>query len=462
MDMVRLDFDNLMAPGLRGGVAPEMLGGDMSDAFARAHARVEEQRAAGVLGFLDLPYAQETAREVAQLADGFAQWFEDVVVLGIGGSGLGARSLKDALLGPYWNDRAPEDGDHFPRLHVVDNPDPNTMLGLLKQVSVAKTLFNVVSKSGATAETMAQYLMVRDAVEAAVGADRARGHFLFTTDPVGGALRKIGRAESIPMLPVPENVGGRFSVLSAVGLFPAAVCGVDPRALLAGAAVMEERCRSERLAENPAGLLAVLLHHADRAQRRPIHVLMPYCDRLRSVALWFQQLWAESLGKARTVDGVRSPTGPTPMAALGATDQHSFLQLLMEGPDDKVVLFVEVADHGMDPPIPSRHPEMSEFAYLGGHTLGELLNTERRATAEALRLEGRPNATFCMPRVGPEELGQLFMLLQIATVYAGALYRVDPLDQPGVELSKRLTYGLMGRVGSPRPDIREADPRWRV
>jgi glucose-6-phosphate isomerase len=180
------------------------------------------------------------------------------------------------------------------------------------------------------------------------------------------------------------------------------------------------------------------------------------------VALWFQQLWAESLGKAKTLEGAQAWTGPTPVAGLGATDQHSFLQLLMEGPDDKVVLFIEVADHGRDAQIPPRHPEMSEFAYLGGHTLGELLNTERRATAEALRLAGRPNATFHMPRIGAEELGQLFMLLQIATVYAGALYQVDPLDQPGVELSKRLTYGLMGRVGVPRPEMREPDPAHRV
>jgi glucose-6-phosphate isomerase len=460
--MLRFDFDNLMAPGLRGGVEADAFAGEMSARFARALARVEEQRAAGELGFLDLPYAKETVKEVTQLADGFAQWFEDVVVLGIGGSGLGARSLRDALLGPYWNDMPTEKRDHFPRLHVVDNPDPNTMLGLLDRVAVAKTLFNVVSKSGATAETMAQYLIVREAVEAAVGADRARGHFLFTTDPTSGVLRRIGQSEGIPMLPVPENVGGRFSVLSPVGLLPAAVCGVDPNALLAGAAAMADRCRSERLAENPAGVVAVLLHHADRVQRRPIHVLMPYSDRLRSVALWFQQLWAESLGKARTLEGAQAFVGPTPVAALGASDQHSFLQLLMEGPDDKVVLFVDVTDHGTDLPIPARHPEMPELAYLGGHTLGELLNTERQATAEALRLAGRPNATFYLPRIGPEELGQLLMLLQIATVYAGALYGVDPLDQPGVELSKRLTYGLMGKVGVPRPDLREADPRWRI
>jgi glucose-6-phosphate isomerase len=262
------------------------------------------------------------------------------------------------------------------------------------------------------------------------------------------------------MLPVPENVGGRFSVLSPVGLLPAAVCGVDLGALLGGAAAMEERCRGAVFAENPAGVLAALLHHAHLVQGRPIHVLMPYSDRLRSAALWFQQLWAESLGKARTVSGEPTSAGPTPVVALGATDQHSYLQLLMEGPQDKVVIFVEVGDHGPDETIPGRHPEIEELAYLGGHSLGELINTERRATAEALRLSGRPNATVRMPEIGASTLGQLLMLLQVATVYAGALYGVDPLDQPGVELGKRLTYGLMGREGVEAPDVPDPDPRW--
>ena len=460
MASISFDFGNLMAPALDGGVDASLFGGKMAEAFGAAHAAVEAQRATGVLGFLDLPHASETVAQVRTLAEGYGQWFEDVVILGIGGSGLGAKALRDALLGPYWNDRSDEERDHFPRLHVVDNPDPYTMQGLFERVDPARTLFNVISKSGATAETMAQYLLVRETVEAAIGAEAARGHFLFTTDPAEGALRRIGEAEDIPMLPVPENVGGRFSVLSPVGLLPAAVCGVDLDALLAGAAAMEERCRSGRLSENPAGVLAALLHHSDTVQGQPIHVLMPYSDRLRSVALWFQQLWAESLGKARTTDGKPTATGPTPVAALGATDQHSFLQLLMEGPKDKVVLFIQVTDHGPDSVIPQRHPEIEELAYLGGHSLGELINTERRATAEALRLQDRPNATLFLPEIGPGTLGQLLMLLQVATVYAGALYGVDPLDQPGVELSKRLTYGLMGREGVEPPDLREPDPRW--
>jgi glucose-6-phosphate isomerase len=462
MDPLRLDFGNLMAPRVDGGVDPELFAGALSDAFRGAYAAVEERRSTGELGFLDLPYATEGVARVRELADGFAQWFEDVVVLGIGGSGLGARALEQALLGPFWNQLDDEARDHFPRLHVVDNPDPFTFRALLERVDPARTMFNVVSKSGTTAETMAQYLVARGRVEEAVGADKARGHFLFTTDPHEGVLRAIGDAEGIPMLSVPPNVGGRFSVLSAVGLFPAAVCGVDPAALLAGAAAMEARCRTDTLAANPAGILATLLHHADVRQGRPIHVFMPYSDRLRPVAAWFQQLWSESLGKARTLSGEARPTGPTPLAAVGATDQHSMLQLFMEGPQDKVVVFVGVDDPEASVDIPNLHGDVPALSYLGGSSLGELLDNERIATAEALRREGRPNATLHLPVVGPGGLGQLFMLLELATVYAGALYGVDPLDQPGVELGKRLTYGLMGREGAERPEIADVDPAWIV
>jgi glucose-6-phosphate isomerase len=460
MHGLRFDFGNLMSARVEGGVPADRFESELADRFRAAHASVEASRADGVLGFLDLPYAAETVERVVTLADGFAQWFEDVVVLGIGGSGLGATALKEALLGPTWNAWDDERRDHFPRLHVVDNPDPHTFKALLEPLDPARTLFNVVSKSGATAETMAQYLVARAWVEAAVDANKARGHFLFTTDPSQGALRQIGEAEEIPMLPVPESVGGRFSVLSPVGLFPAAVCGIDPRDLLSGAAAMDERCRTDELARNPAGVFATLLHQADTEQGRRIHVMMPYADRLRPVALWFQQLWAESLGKSVTLTGDARLTGPTPVAALGATDQHSLLQLLMEGPQDKVVLFVRVEDVEAEVPIPERHPGMPALSYLGGHTLGHLLDVECSATAEALRRAGRPNATVTLLRVGARELGEFLMLLQLATVYAGALYGVDPLNQPGVELGKQLTYGLLGRDGAERPDILAPDEAW--
>jgi glucose-6-phosphate isomerase len=451
-----------MAERVQGGLGSDRLEGDLQDRFAQAHQSVEARRGTGDLGFLDLPYAADTVRQVRELADGFGQWFEDVVVLGIGGSGLGAVVLRDALLGPFWNERSDDERDHFPRLHIVDNPDPFTFRSVLSRLDPAKTLFNVVSKSGSTAETMAQYLVAREWMEQGVEPEKAHGHFLFTTDPGVGALRQIADAEGIPSLPVPENVGGRFSVLSPVGLLPAAVCGVDIEAVLAGAAAQEARCRTDTLSSNAAGILAVALHAADTEQQRPVHVFMPYADRLRSLSLWFQQLWAESLGKARSLDGREVFTGPTPVASVGATDQHSLLQLLMEGPHDKVVLFVAVDDPGVDVPIPARHEGIPSLSYLGGHSLATLLDTERRATAEALRQAGRPNATLVLPRVDARGLGEMFMLLEIATVYAGALYGVDPMNQPGVELGKNLTYGLMGRDGFDVPRIEDADPRWRI
>jgi glucose-6-phosphate isomerase len=291
----------------------------------------------------------------------------------------------------------------------------------------------------------------------AVGEEKARGHFLFTTDPERGALRELAASRGIPALPVPPNVGGRFSVLSPVGLLPAAVTGVDTRALLAGAQEMLERCRSPELTANPAGLLATLLHAADTELGHSIHVLMPYSDRLRTLALWFQQLWAESLGKALDLRGNPAETGPTPLAALGAVDQHSLLQLFMEGPRDKVILFVKVRERADPVPVPALHSGQPALEYLGGRTLAELLEAERRATAEALRRAGRPSLTLEVARIDARALGGLFMLFQIATAYAGALYGVDPLDQPGVELGKRLAYGLLGREGHDPPEIEDED-----
>jgi len=463
MDLPVLDVNLMLAPSLPGvGLDPARLNGAMAERFREVYDDIKGRRAKGEIGFFDLPWASETARHVQKVADSFGQWFENVVVLGIGGSGLGAVTLRDALLAPRWNERDEEGRDHFPRLYALDNPDPATVGPLLDRLDLRRTLFNVVSKSGSTAETMALYLVIRERLSALVGEDKVRGHFLFTTDPVKGALRRIADAEGIQTLPVPPNVGGRFSVLSPVGLWPAAVTGVAIDDLLAGAGAMEKRCRTHELVENPAGLLATLLHHAATDGGMPIHVLMPYGDRLRSFALWFQQLWAESLGKAVDRSGAVVHTGPTPLSAVGATDQHSQLQLFMEGPRDKVVIFLAIEDPGEPLAIPALHADIAELGYLGGHTLGELLDAERLATTEALRQAGRPSMTVELERVDAPALGALFMLFQIATVYAGALYGVDPLDQPGVELGKRLTYGLLGREGFSAPSIGNADPQWRV
>jgi glucose-6-phosphate isomerase len=459
MSPVSLAYANLLASalGAENGPDPSRLEGDLAHRFRDAHALVEARIRSGEMGFVRLPGDEAMRRSVQEVADSFGQWFESLVVVGIGGSSLGARAVTDALLGPHWNHDSDEAREHYPRLHFMENPDPGSVADLLARVDPRRTLFNVVSKSGSTAETMAQLLVVEEFLGRSVEAEKVRGHLLFTTDPESGVLRRMAESRGIPALAVPPAVGGRFSVLSPVGLLPAAVTGVDIGSLLQGAGEVEATCRNPTLRENPAGLLATLLHAADIEQGRRIHVLMPYHDRLRSLALWFQQLWAESLGKARGLDGAPAGTGPTPLPALGAVDQHSLLQLFMEGPRDKVVLFLRIREREDPVAIPTLHPEEAALSYLGGHTLDALLEAERRATAEALRRVGRPSATLEVDRLDARTLGGLLMLLQMATVYAGALYGVDPLDQPGVEAGKLLTYGLLGRDGFAAPELEPED-----
>ena len=438
---ITLDYTFMLAEAVRGGVPRADL--RASDAaFRAAAADVERRRASGELGFIDLPGNMALVESVGRFVAGTAGRYTDVVLLGIGGSSLGPVALRTALRPPHWNqlDAAARGG--FPRLHVLDNVDPHTIDAVCSRVTLADTLFLVVSKSGGTAETMAQYLIVRSRLVAA-GLSLSR-HLCFVTDPAKGALRPIATAEGIPALDIPANVGGRFSVLSPVGTLPAALMGIDVRALLAGAADMVTRCATPELGRNPAGVWAVLQWLADTRGRKPIHVLLPYSDPLRDLALWFVQLWAESLGK---IQPGGAHVGPTPVPALGATDQHSQVQLFMEGPEDKTVTFVAVENPEVDVTIPALHTDVPDLAYLAGHSLWELLNTERRATAGALASRGRPSATLTLERVDPWHLGGLMMFFELATAYAGALYGVNAFDQPGVEQGKLFTYGIMGRPG---------------
>lgn len=459
MPRLSLDYTNMLAPRLDGrGVDPHRLEG-LAGRFQEIHHDVERRREAGELGFFRLPYARELVEQIRAFEASPANVYEDIVVLGIGGSALGTIALREALLPPFWNSLDADERGENPRLHVLDNVDPATLGPFLDRLDLGTALFNVVSKSGTTAETMSQFLIVRQRLEAQFHEEEAyRRHLVFTTDPEKGVLREIAAREQIATMPIPPAVGGRFSVLSAVGLFPAALAGIDIEALLAGARDMDERCRTGTLAENPAALFAALQWLADTDAGAPIHVMMAYSDRLYSVADWFRQLWAESLGKRHDTKGADVFSGPTPVKALGTTDQHSQVQLYMEGPFDKTVTFLALGQPPEDVAIPELYGDIDALGYLGGRTLGELMDAERRATAAALAQRGRMNMTIELPALTPRALGELFMLLEIATVYTGALYGVDPLDQPGVELGKELTYGLMGRPGHEDVSLPDADP----
>jgi len=406
---LRVDDARMMMSAVPSGVTPDEWNA-LALRFGEAHRAVEAARATGRYGFTELDAQAAEIARVSAFATETRGRFDDVVVLGIGGSALGAIALRTALGGELAG----------PRLHVADNVDPATISRLFATVALARTLWLVVSKSGTTVETLAQHALVRERLDAA-GLDATK-HLAIVTDPTSGPLRALAARDGIPAFAVPSNVGGRFSVLTPVGLLPAALAGYDVAGLLAGARAVLTRCATPTLGDNPAGVVAALLWRAHQRAGQSTHVLMPYADALRDVAPWFVQLWAESLGK---VDADGLPQGPTPVAARGATDQHSLLQLLMEGPADKIVVFVRPAacDHDLVVPAGAELPDAAAFM---------------RATSSSPRAIGRSSLTITIDRCDAHGIGELLMMWMLTTVYAGALYRVNPLDQPGVELGKRL------------------------
>ena len=451
--MIKLAYARLFRDALDGehGLSRDVLTA-LSHRFVSVQEEVRRRRAAGEYGFYGLVDQGPTVHTIKQFAEGLGQAHDHVLVLGIGGSALGAKALLNALRRPGWNEWDDEGREFFPRLTVLENIDPTSVDAALERIDPRRVLVNVISKSGGTAETMAQYLVVRAWLEKALGAAASR-HVVFTTDPARGALRELAQRDHVATLDVPVDVGGRFSVLSPVGLLPAALVGIDIDGLLAGARRVLERSETDELLMNPPALYAGLHWSADVQLGARVHVLMPYTDRLRDFAEWYRQLWAESLGKRSDREGRVVHTGPTPVAAIGVTDQHSQVQLFMEGPFDKVITFVTVADFGVDLPIPDTGEKLpSDLEYLPGHTLGELLRAEYEATADALAQMGRPSCTLQLPDLSPETVGESIMFFQVATGYAGVWYGINPFDQPGVELGKRLTYAAMGRPGYQRAE----------
>jgi glucose-6-phosphate isomerase len=457
--MISIDFTNMMASAVENGVT-DAEWEEARGAFSPIHKGVATLRADGIADFMNIPRNAPLLRQSVDFAGAARGRYDDVVILGIGGSALGPIALRTALCAPGWNELQSDERSGYPRLHVLDNVDPVTVVAVLDRLKLERTLFIVTSKSGGTAETMSQFLIAHERVTEAGLA--VADHFVFVTDPQHGALRPLARELSVPALDIPPGVGGRYSVLTPVGTLPAALLGLDVTQLLAGAGDMLDRCETTELIDNPACVLGSLFYVSEVRHQRVIDVLMPYADPLRDFADWFVQLWAESLGKHR--DDGRS-VGSTPLPALGATDQHSQVQSFMEGPANKVIAFIAVQNHGTDVVIPTAFEHVTELHYLGGHSLGELLNIEQRATAGALAKRGRANLTIRVDQVDAWHVGGLMMMLELATAYAGQMYGVNAFNQPGVELGKQFAYALLGRPGaeSARTEwdaLPKPDPRW--
>jgi len=429
MANVAFDYTNLVE--VEGGIVEE----ELRDLRPRLEGGVDDFLK-DPPGFMGLPKTTGLSEPSKALAGEVrAAGATDFIHIGIGGSALGPIALHHALNHPYYNLLAPRSG---PRLHFAENTDPATLAAILDVTDLRNTWVNVVTKSGSTAETIANFLVVRGALVEALGESGYGERVVFTTDPEEGYLTQIASREGTKTLPIPPDVGGRFSVLTPVGLFPAAVTGLDVDALLRGAAQCADEV-TERGADHPAVEGAAYHYLMDTARGRNVRVMMPYADSLDRFAAWFVQLWAESLGK--------EGKGSTPHGAVGTTDQHSQVQLYMEGPQDKVIEIIEVEDHPRDLPIPAAYEDLEGVGYLGGHTMAELLNVECDATRRALTEAGRPNATIKIRTIDEEHLGYLMQALEVQTAIAGSLYGVNAFNQPGVEAGKQITYSRMGRPG---------------
>ncbi len=396
-------------------------------------ARLRAWRAGTSPSFLALPFATDTPA-IARRGRELARRFREIIVLGIGGSSLGGEMLC-RVLGNAASGRP---------VRFFDNIDPASLADL-NRINWLETGLLVISKSGTTAETLCQFLTLLPRIEQQTGAAGLREHVVVITGDRAGALQRLAARLGIEVLAHPP-VGGRYSVLSVVGLLPAAVAGADIAALLTGARAMAERCAGEDIEADPA-LLGGACQYLHARRGRTLTVQMTYGDRLRPVMRWFRQLWAESLGK---LDASGRRHGLTPVEASGVTDQHSQLQLYLDGPDDKLFTFLANSAPVADAPrIPARFADIPEAAALEGHTMGELFAAEFEATRTTLTRNARPHRTLALPADDPSALGELIMLLEIETVVVAELLGVDPFDQPAVEQGKVLAREYLAKSGKP-------------
>ena len=388
------------------------------------------------LQWMNLGYNEETvwyAKEFASMVEGR---FDNILVLGIGGSALGGLAVTEALLKPYWNFLTKEQRNNYPRIFFLDNIDPDSINGLLQVLDLKKTLVNVITKSG---------MIIKDLLEKELG-DDYRKNIIATTDKKMGVLRQLADQEGYKTFVVPDDVGGRFSVFSAVGLVPFALVGLNIDQITSGIKDMDLALKNTDISQNIAAQGALIQYLMDTKLGKNISVMMPYSSRLKYVSDWYVQLWAESLGKEVNKEGAKVNVGPTPVKALGATDQHSQIQLYNEGPNNKIITFVRVKDFDTTLEIPNIF-EYTGIGYLGGKTVNDLINAEADSTKVALSDYNRPTLTITLDKVDEYNVAQLLYMLEVQTAIAGELYNINTFNQPGVEQAKNYTYALMGRAG---------------
>lgn len=455
---VKFDFNNMMENFIAEQGISEQDVAAIESKITKAEEAMKEKRVNGSMDWTALPFNQsEVVADINNYVAEVKDDFEAFVVLGIGGSALGPIAVQQAINHPYYNELSREDRKGFPKFYVADNIDPEKLKYLFDIIDVEKTLFNVITKSGSTSETMSQFMIIKEMLESKIGKEKAKKNIVCTTDAKNGNLRPIADEEGYKSFIIPAGVGGRFSELTPVGLLPAAMTGIDIEALLAGAGYMDELCKEENTFENVGHMYAILSYIA-MTKGKNIQVMLPYADSLKFIADWFAQLWAESLGKKFDNEGNVVNVGQTPVKALGATDQHSQVQLYAEGPFDKMIVFLGVDNYKETIEIPSIYGNIPSLGFLGGVTQNKLIKTEQMATEYALLKSGKMNMSLTLPEVNEFTIGQLLYLFEIATAFAGELLNINAFDQPGVEEGKNATYAMFGRPGYEEKKI-ELDTR---
>jgi len=444
---IKLYYNNVMANviGSEHGITPEQLKA-LAEKISPLISQLNKERQGGETPYRDLPHKSDISEHVKELVEELAPRCENLVILGIGGSALGNIAVQTALNPYLYNlDEKQRSG---PRLFVFDNVDPAQLVSFLDWLGdkLDKTIFNVISKSGRTSETAAQFMIIRQLLLDKLGPDGLKDQVVATTDSSQGTLRKIADDADLRCLEVPDGVGGRFTVLSAVGLFSAAICGIDIDSLLEGARDMDTRVKCEDFYENPAAINAAINYHFYK-HRKKISVMMPYSYALKDLSDWYRQLWAESLGKVKDLAGNDVHIGPTPVKALGTTDQHSQVQLYREGPNDKLFTFLQVNNFEKDIKTGPAPDCAQELGFLAGKNLSVLLNNEKKATEYALLKDKRPCLTIIFDKVNAYTIGQFIYLFEVTTSLVGALFNINPYDQPAVELGKEATFALMDKPG---------------
>ncbi len=397
----------------------------------------------GSLPFLAMPEKSDDLEICRRHADDLLRGATDMVIIGTGGSSLGAQALGGLKVwGTSSLGHPASDGQAAPIVHFMDNLDPWSMAGLLATLDLKTTRFLVISKSGGTSETLIQTLAVLDALKASGLEWNAEHHILALTEPAGNGanpLRELCARHHVPVIDHEPGLGGRYSVLSNVGFLPALFMGLDPYAVRQGAADVVTAMLEAAHPRDSAPFVGAALHHSlNRSGRISTVVMMPYADRLRRFSNWFVQLWAESLGK-----GGR---GSTPIASAGPVDQHSQLQLFLDGPDDKMFTLITLDVAGTGPRIDEGYRNDPGLGYLAGKSIGDLVDCQQRATAHTLADKGRPVRVISLSELNESAMGALLMHFMIETVVAGRLMGVDPFDQPAVEDGKHLAREYLAQM----------------